>query len=88
MARRCAHAEASRSQTLLPCRSPEFSVLETRKDGTKFTSRRLKRAAEQLQALEAEYQTHQKALVEQVRKREGNGVRIGARRMRILWWSR
>lgn len=49
----------------------DFTILETRKDGTKFTSWRMRRAAEQLQAIEADYQNRQKALVEQARGVDG-----------------
>ena len=41
-------------------------VLETRKDGTKFTNRPLKEAAERLQNLSGQYDDMQKQLVEQV----------------------
>jgi len=46
--------------------SGDFRVLETRKDGTKLTTGRLKKAAEALQEIEARYQSQQRALVEQV----------------------
>ena len=44
----------------------DYTVLETRKDGTKFTSRKLKKAAEALQSLESDYAQRQKHLVDQV----------------------
>jgi DNA mismatch repair protein MSH2 len=40
-------------------------TLETRKDGTKFTSRALKDAAERLQSISKSYDQRQQALVEQ-----------------------
>ena len=43
-----------------------YLTLETRKDGTKFTSRALKEAAERLQAISRSYDQRQHALVEQV----------------------
>ena len=43
-----------------------YLMLETRKDGTKFTSRALKEAAERLQAISRSYDQRQHALVEQV----------------------
>lgn len=46
--------------------SGKFETLETRKDGTKFTNRALKAAAEQLQQLSGQYDDMQKQLVEQV----------------------
>lgn len=44
----------------------KYMVLETRKDGTKFTNRPLKEAAERLQNLSGQYDDMQKQLVEQV----------------------
>ncbi|KAK9813003.1 hypothetical protein WJX72_007194 [[Myrmecia] bisecta] len=44
----------------------KYMTLETRKDGTKFTNRALKEAAERLQALAAQYDGMQKQLVDQV----------------------
>lgn len=44
-----------------------YLMLETRKDGTKFTSRGLKEAAERLQGISRSYDQRQHALVEQVR---------------------
>ncbi len=49
-----------------PALSQKYLVLETRKDGTKFTSRALKDAAERLTGAAAEYEALQKDLVEQV----------------------
>eukprot|EP00803_Ostreobium_quekettii_P007490 evm.model.scf_227.6 EVM.evm.TU.scf_227.6 scf_227:67170-78839(-) len=43
-----------------------YTLLETRKDGTKFTNSKLKAAAEQLQAVSGEYQEIQAELVTQV----------------------
>ena len=43
-----------------------YLMLETRKDGTKFTSKRLKEAAERLQGISRSYDQRQHALVEQV----------------------
>ncbi len=47
--------------------SGRYMTLETRKDGTKFTNRPLKEAAERLQAISRSYDQRQHALVEQVR---------------------
>ena len=44
----------------------KYMLLETRKDGTKFTNRPLKEAAERLQNLSGQYDDMQKQLVEQV----------------------
>jgi hypothetical protein len=44
-------------------------TLETRKDGTKFTSRALKQAAERQAELAGRYESLQKDLVAQVRQR-------------------
>ena len=44
-----------------------YMTLETRKDGTKFTSRPLREAAERLQAIARSYDQRQSALVEQAR---------------------
>ena len=44
----------------------KYQTLETRKDGTKFTNRGLKEAAERLQGLAGQYDDMQKQLVEQV----------------------
>ena len=46
-----------------------YMTLETRKDGTKFTTRALKEAAERLQSISRSYDQRQHALVEQVRSR-------------------
>ena len=43
-----------------------YLMLETRKDGTKFTSKGLKEAAERLQGISRSYDQRQHALVEQV----------------------
>lgn len=44
----------------------KYSILEAKKDGTKFTSKDLRAAAERLQKHSGEYETLQKGLVEQV----------------------
>lgn len=44
----------------------KYMLLETRKDGTKFTNRAMKDAAERLQNLSGRYDDMQKQLVEQV----------------------
>ncbi len=44
----------------------KYMLLETRKDGTKFTNRPMKEAAERLQNLAGQYDDMQKQLVEQV----------------------
>ncbi len=46
--------------------SGRYMTLETRKDGTKFTNRALKDAADRLSALASQYDDTQKKLVEQV----------------------
>lgn len=46
--------------------SGRYMTLETRKDGTKFTNRALKDAADRLSALASQYDNTQKQLVEQV----------------------
>ena len=46
-----------------------YLMLETRKDGTKFTSKGLKEAAERLQGISRSYDQRQHALVEQVMPR-------------------
>ena len=46
-----------------------YLMLETRKDGTKFTSKGLKEAAERLQGISRSYDQRQHALVEQVNSR-------------------
>ncbi len=45
--------------------SGRYMTLETRKDGTKFTNRTLKEAAERLQSISKSYDQRQHALVEQ-----------------------
>jgi len=44
----------------------KYSMLETRKDGTKFTSKPLKEAAAQLQTISREYESRQQQLVKEV----------------------
>lgn len=46
--------------------SGKYTTLETRKDGTKFTSRALKDEAERLQALSKQYASRQQQLVDEV----------------------
>ena len=46
--------------------SGRYMTLETRKDGTKFTNRALKDAADRLSGLASQYDDAQKQLVEQV----------------------
>lgn len=46
--------------------SGRYMALETRKDGTKFTNKALKEAAERLQSISKSYDQRQHALVEQV----------------------
>jgi hypothetical protein len=43
-----------------------YTLIETRKDGTKFTSKKLRDAAERLAAAGGRYEALQKELVEQV----------------------
>jgi DNA mismatch repair ATPase MutS len=47
--------------------SMKYSMLETRKDGTKFTSKPLKEAAALLQNISKEYESRQQQLVKEVR---------------------
>ncbi len=47
----------------------KYDTLETRKDGTKFTSKTLRQAAAHLQSLAGQYDSRQSHLVEQVRGR-------------------
>ena len=44
----------------------KYQLVETRKDGTKFTNKPLREAAERLQNLAGRYDDMQKQLVEQV----------------------
>ena len=46
----------------------KYETLETRKDGTKFLSRDMKRAATRLQQVAAAYDSKQQKLVEEVRQ--------------------
>lgn len=67
-----------------------YIVLETRKDGTKFTNRGLKDAAERLNAAAAKYEALQKDLVAQVMggnkvHRGGEGVAVTA--LVGLWFA-
>ena len=48
--------------------SIKYETLETRKDGTKFLSRDMKRAAMRLQQVAAAYDSKQQKLVEEVRR--------------------
>ena len=48
----------------------KYMLLETRKDGTKFTNRPMKEAAEKLQNLSGQYDDMQKQLVDQVRTKQ------------------
>jgi hypothetical protein len=50
----------------LPGQSGRYELLETRKDGTKFTSEALRQAATQLQTFSGQYESRQGHLVEQV----------------------
>lgn len=52
--------------------SGRYMTLETRKDGTKFTNRALKEAAERLQAISRSYDQRQHALVEQASMQRGS----------------
>jgi DNA mismatch repair ATPase MutS len=60
----------------------KYMLLETRKDGTKFTNRPMKEAAEKLQNLSGQYDDMQKQLVEQV----GTKQRL-CRACRMTAWS-
>ena len=60
-------------QSILQCsclrtQSMKYETLETRKDGTKFLSRDMKRAATRLQQVAAAYDSKQQKLVEEVRQ--------------------
>ena len=46
--------------------SMKYTMLETRKDGTKFTNKALKEAAAELQSIAREYDTKQQQLVDEV----------------------
>ena len=61
-----------------------YLTLETRKDGTKFTSRPLREAAERLQAISRSYDQRQAALVEQARC--GRGMRPPSSCMHRSQW--
>ena len=63
--RHCAQTEEKRVRKKLA--GGRYMTLETRKDGTKFTSRPLREAAERLQAVSRSYDQRQAALVEQAR---------------------
>lgn len=59
----------------------KYMVMETRKDGTKFTNRPLKEAAERLQNLSGQYDDMQKQLVEQVTAHMIHKVHIKAKKV-------
>ena len=46
--------------------SMKYTMLETRKDGTKFTNKALKEAAAELQSISREYDSKQQQLVDEV----------------------
>ncbi len=46
--------------------SMKYTMLETRKDGTKFTNKALKEAAAELQSISREYESKQQQLVDEV----------------------
>lgn len=48
--------------------SMKYTMLETRKDGTKFTNKALKEAAQELQSISRDYANKQQQLVEEVSK--------------------
>ena len=51
-----------------------YLTLETRKDGTKFTSRGLREAAESLQGISRSYNDKQAQLVDEVMSHEASGT--------------
>ena len=61
-----------------------YNVLETRKDGTKFSNRDLKGAAERLNAATSKYEALQKDLVAQVG--EGGSGGKGTKGPGLVWW--
>lgn len=50
--------------------SMKYTMLETRKDGTKFTNKVLKEAASELQAISRDYDSKQQQLVDEVTPRK------------------
>mmetsp|Transcript_2038 Transcript_2038/g.4816 ORF Transcript_2038/g.4816 Transcript_2038/m.4816 type:complete len:932 (-) Transcript_2038:357-3152(-) len=63
---RCVRITAKEEKAVRKKLSAKYMMLETRKDGTKFTNRALKDAAQQLSDLTAQYNSKQQELVEQV----------------------
>lgn len=63
---RCLRITAKEEKTVRKKLQAKYIELETRKDGVKFTSRRLRNAAQQLQQLSSEYDSKQSVLVKQV----------------------
>ncbi|KAI8110889.1 hypothetical protein M9434_004463 [Picochlorum sp. BPE23] len=63
---RCLRITAKEEKSVRKKLQAKYIELETRKDGVKFTSRRLRTAAEELQRLSSEYNTKQSKLVSQV----------------------
>jgi DNA mismatch repair protein MSH2 len=63
---RCLRITAKEEKIVRKKLQAKYIELETRKDGVKFTSRRLRNAAQQLQQLSSEYDAKQSVLVKQV----------------------
>lgn len=63
---RCLRITAKEEKGVRKKLQAKYIELETRKDGVKFTSRKLRTAAERLQQLSSEYDSKQSALVAQV----------------------
>lgn len=65
-----------------------YDVIETRKDGTKFTNKALRRAAERLNATSGQYLELQAELVAQVRRVGcGCGCAPGVAQSSVRTWS-
>ena len=66
-----------------------YLMLETRKDGTKFTTKGLKEAAERLQGISRSYDQRQHALVEQVQNSHHACLRHcpGQQRVLLYCWN-
>ena len=63
---RCMRITSKEEKAVRKQLQSKYIVLETRKDGTKFTNRALKKAAEKLNAITKEYDGKQRELVEAV----------------------
>ena len=63
---RCLRITAKEERTVRKKLQSKYLELETRKDGVKFTNRRMKAVAERLQRLSGDYEKRQATLVQQV----------------------